>query len=125
MEPIVEYVFSDPVAIIKREYEELQQQARQELAAQGRRFMGPKRVMKASPYQRAKSWEDIRGLNPTFAVGREQHEARKRAVAALKTFRQAYRTALDLWRGGKRSVQLPKGTWWIVTFHGAAITDSG
>jgi hypothetical protein len=30
---------------------------RQNLAAQGRSFMGPERVMKASPYQRAKSWD--------------------------------------------------------------------
>ena len=125
MPAIIKEAFSDPVALIKNEYEQLQQRARQELAAKGRTFMGPERVMKASPYQRAKSWEDIRGLNPTFAVGREQHDARKRAVAALKTFRQGYRDALELWRAGKRTVRFPKGTWWMATFHGSAVTESG
>jgi putative transposase len=59
MPATIKEAFSDPVALIKNEYEQLQQQARQELAAKGRTFMGPERVMKASPYQRAKSWEDI------------------------------------------------------------------
>jgi hypothetical protein len=87
--------------------------------------MGADRAVKISPYQRATSWEEIRGVNPVFAVGRGQHDARKVAIKALKTFRRAYRAALDLWRAGKRSVQFPVGTWWMATFHGAPVADTG
>jgi len=121
----LENFFSDPVALIKEESQRLQQQARQELEAKGRHFLGAERVLKISPYQRATSWEEIRSLNPTFAVGRGQSEARKLAIKALKAFRRAYRAALDLWRGGERTAAFPPGTWWMATFHGAAIADWG
>jgi hypothetical protein len=86
--------------------------------------MGPERVTKVSPYQRATSWEDIRGLNPTFAVGRGQQKAKQLAISALKAFRNAYRAALQLWRSGNRSVQFPQGTWWMATFHRAPVADT-
>lgn len=87
MPAILEQAFSDPLAVIESEYQELLKKARQELAAKGRHFVGPDRVKKLSPNQRAKSWEDINSLDPTFAVGRGQHEARALAIKALKTFR--------------------------------------
>jgi putative transposase len=55
MPPMIEEAFSDPIAVIKREYEELQNKTRQEMAEDGRAFMGPDRVTKVSPYQRATS----------------------------------------------------------------------
>jgi hypothetical protein len=61
-------------------------------------------------HQRATSWEDLRALNPTFTVGRGQHKAREFAIKAVKSFREAYRAALDLWRGGDRRAQFPAGT---------------
>jgi putative transposase len=125
MPPMIEEAYCDPIAIIKQEYEELQQKARDQLSSQGRSFMGADKVTKVSPYQRAKSWEEIRSLNPTFAVGRGQEEAKKLAIKALKTFRGAYRAALKLWRSGTRSVHFPPGTWWMTTFHGAAVADTG
>jgi putative transposase len=124
MPRVIEEAFRDPIAVIKREYQELQEKARREIAAKGWSFMGSDKVTKVSPYQRATSWEEIRSLNPTFAVGRGQEVARKLAIKALKTFRSAYRAALDLWRSGKRCVQFPGGTWWMATFHGAA-ADTG
>jgi putative transposase len=125
MPPMVEDAFSDPIAVIKREYEELQRKARQEMTENRRVCMGRDRVMKVSPYQRATAWEEIRALNPTFAVGRGQHEARKLAIAALKAFRRAYRAALELWRAGDRTAVFPQGTWWMATFHQAPVAESG
>jgi len=125
MPPMVEEAFFDPIAVIKREYEELQRKARQEMTEKGRAFMGRDRVMKVSPYQRATAWEEIRVLNPTFAVGRGQHEARKLAIAALKAFRRAYRAALELWREGDRTAVFPQGAWWMATFHRAPVAESG
>ena len=86
--------------------------------------MSADKVTKVSPYQRATSWEDIRSLNPAFDVGRGKDKARKLAIKALKAFRGAYRAALKLWRSGTRSVQFPQGTWWMATFHGAAVADT-
>jgi putative transposase len=125
MPAILEKAYSNPLAVINNEYQELLKDARQELAAKGRHFMGPDRVKKLSPYQRATSWEDLRSLDPTFAVGRGQHEARALAIKALKTFRQTYRAALELWRKGERLVQFPAGTWWMTIFHGAPVADTG
>ena len=87
--------------------------------------MGLERIKKTSPYQRATSWEDLRALNPTFAVGRGQHKALELAIKAIKAFRRAYRAALDLWRGDDRLVQFPAGTWWMKVFHGALVADTG
>ena len=125
MPPMLVQAYDDPVAVIEREYEELQQKARDEAAANGRPFMGADRVMKVSPYERAKSWEDIRSLNPTFAVGRGQQKAKELAIKALKAFRSAYRDALKRWRSGNRMAVFPLGTWWMATFHGASVADTG
>jgi hypothetical protein len=46
------------------------------------------------------------------------------AIKALKAFRSAYRAALKLWRTGTRSVQFPQGTWWMASFHGAAVAET-
>jgi len=125
MPPMIQDAFSNPIAVIKREYEELQHRARQQMATEGKAFMGADRAMAVSPYRRATSWEDMRDLNPTFAVGRGQHDARKLAIRALKAFRSAYRAALKLWRTGDRSTTFPRGTWWMAVFHGAPVIGSG
>lgn len=115
----------DPMGLIEEEYERLQQDARKRLRSEGKGFLGVKKVLSTSAYKRATSWESIRELNPTFAVGRGQSKAKRLAVEALRLFRATYRAALELWRAGKRRAEFPKGTWWMVTFHGAVVCDSG
>jgi putative transposase len=122
---ILKRCFDDPLSVIKAEYQERLKSAHQNAQKEDKRFMALERIKKTSPYQRATSWEDLRALNPTFAVGRGQHEARELAIKAVKAFRQAYRAALDLWRGGDRRVQFPAGTWWMKVFHGAPVADTG
>ena len=117
--------FANPLSVINTEYQERLNGARQKAKAEGKHFMGLERIKKVSPYQRATSWEDLRELDPTFAVGRGQHEARALAIKAVKTFRQAYRTALELWRAGDRLVRFPTGTWWMKVFHGSPVADTG
>jgi putative transposase len=117
--------FDDPLSVIKTEYQERLKSAHQKAKKEGKSFMGLERIKKTSPYQRATSWEDLRALNPTFAVGRGQHKARELAIQAVKTFREAYRAALDLWRRGDRRAQFPAGTWWMRVFHGVPVADTG
>ena len=83
--------------------------------------MGADRVRKASPYDRAKSWEPLRGRNPRFAVGKHQKEAFFDAVAALRAFHCAYREALERWRLGARATCFPQGTWIMRVLHAAPV----
>jgi putative transposase len=117
--------FANPLSVIKTEYQARLNEAHEKARTEGKHFMGPERIKKVSPYQRATSWEDLHELNPTFAVGRGQDEARKLAIKAIKAFRGAYRAALELWRAGNRLVQFPAGTWWMKMFHGAPVADTG
>ncbi|MBK9262505.1 MAG: transposase [Polyangiaceae bacterium] len=74
-----------------------------------------------SPYKRATSAEPERKHNPTFAVGHGNQEAHDAAASALRSFRTAYRRALEQWRKGDRYVQFPEGTWWMREFHAANV----
>lgn len=106
---------------VTEELGQLEGEARQELKRQGRGFMGAERCRKNSPYRRARSFERLRGTNPTFAVGRGNREAFFAAVADLRAFRQAYRLAMRQWRAGVRDVPFPPGTWWMRRAHAAAV----
>jgi len=99
----------------------VERQAQADVRARGWAFLGADRVRKASPYDRAKSWEPLRGRNPQFAVGRGQREAFFEAVASLRAFRRAYREALQRWRGGLRRVCFPSGTWTMSWLHGVNV----
>jgi hypothetical protein len=106
---------------VEHELRDLEAQGLATVRAKGWRFLGADRVRTASPYDRAKSWEPLRGRNPTFAVGRGQREAFFEAVATLRAFRCAYRRALERWRHGVRNALFPAGTWLMRWLHGAAL----
>jgi hypothetical protein len=93
----------------------------QEVKERGWRVLGAERVRRLSPFQRATSFEPLRGRNPTFAVGRGQRKVFFQAVAELRTFRRAYREALEQWRAGLRSVVFPQGTWLMCRMHGVVV----
>jgi putative transposase len=95
--------------------------ARANVKTRGWNVLGRDRVLKASPYKRAKSWEPIRGRNPHFAVGADQPEARVLAVQTLRAFREAYQAALDVWRTGIRTVVFPSETWLMRVLHKAEV----
>ena len=83
--------------------------------------LGADRAGSVSPYERATSFEPVRALNPTFAVGRGSADAWRRAAAAVRAFRAAYRVALAQWCKGVRDVLFPEGTWWMRVFHVACV----
>jgi putative transposase len=110
-----------PIEAVARELEGLERAAHQEVQTRGRTFMGAKRIPGLSPYDRATSFEALRGRNPTFAVGRGQREAFFHAVAVLREFRRAYRSALEQWRGRVRDCTFPYGTWLMHCVHDVAV----
>ncbi|WP_437617125.1 transposase [Sorangium sp. So ce834] len=98
-----------------------EKRARATLKRQRRGFLGPARAGKVSPYKRATTIEPIRDINPTFAVGRGQPDARNNAIAAIHAFRTSYRKSLEQWRAGVRNTMFPIGTWWMRVFHGVSV----
>jgi REP element-mobilizing transposase RayT len=106
---------------VAAELERQEAQAHAEVKRQGLRFLGAERASKVSPYERATSFEALRGRNPTFAVGREQGGAWRSAATAVRAFRTSYRAALERWCAGVRNTLFPTGTWWMRTLHGASV----
>ena len=108
-------------ATVRNELTQRERQARAEVQQRGSACLGTERALKTSPYDRAKSWEPLRGRNPHFAVGKRQTQAFFEAVAALRAFRRAYRDAMDRWRVGVRTACFPAGTWVMRVVHAASI----
>ncbi len=81
------------------------------------KFLGIKQVLKVRPDSRATSHEPRKQRNPSFAVGRGNADALKKAKQALRDFRSAYRKARDEWRSGNRLVVFPAGTYAMRVFH--------
>jgi hypothetical protein len=104
---------------VRYELRALELAAQQAVKRKGWRFSTPARLRQLSPFDRAKSWEPLRGRNPTFAVGRGQRAAFFEAVLELRVFRAAYRVALESWRAGVRAVTFPAGTWLMRWLHAA------
>jgi REP element-mobilizing transposase RayT len=108
---------------VRRELEQEEESARQDLKKRGCHVLGPECVRRLSPYRRATSVEPLRGRSPTFAVGRGQRRRFFEAVAELRTFRRAYRQAFEQWRAGLRSVVFPQGTWCMWRVHGVVVDN--
>jgi putative transposase len=109
---------------VAAELERLERAAQAEVQRRGLRFLGADRARMASPYDRATSFEALRGRNPTFAVGRGQGGAWRGAAAAVRAFRASSRSALERWCAGVRDAVFPPGTWWMCAFHGAGVSNA-
>jgi hypothetical protein len=117
--PALDISDDDARAAVATELSALEKEARAQVRAKGWRCLERAGLALLSPFERARSWEPLRGRNPTFAVGRGQREAFFHAVAAVRAFRQAYRTALQSWRAGIRNALFPAETWLMRCLHGA------
>ncbi len=99
------------------ELERQEKAARAEVQRRGIPFLGARRAARVPPHERASRFEALHDVNPTFAVGRGNKDALHRAVATVRGFRLAYRSALKQWCAGVRSVVFPEGTWWMRVLH--------
>ncbi len=103
---------------IAEELRAKEKKAQDEARARGEKFLGAERVLKASPFRRAKSYEVFGALNPTFATKGGGKQAYIEEVERLRTFRVDYRDAWERWRAGQRDVCFPYGTWLMrVRYH--------
>jgi REP element-mobilizing transposase RayT len=106
-------------ARVSRAIEEKVAEARATLRAEGRIVLGRAAVMAASFIQRARSYEEKRGVTPTLA---SRVTAVRRQLKRLeRSFRARYRAAFERWRRGVRDVVFPDGTWGMRVLHGANV----
>ena len=108
-------------ALVAREVAGLESAARARVRELGGTFIGRDRCAKLSPFRRARSPQDVRSRNPTFAVGRGHHDAGRESAERVREFRRAYRFAFDAWRGRRRDVPFPAGTWLMREQHAALV----
>lgn len=85
------------------------------------KVLGAMRAMRIAPETRITTRKPSRQRNPSFATGKGNAEAARKAVKALQDFRTAYRKALDAWRAGDRTITFPAGTYAMRVFHGVNI----
>lgn len=104
---------------IKRELERLEAMAHANIPKH--KVLDAKLVTEVDPESRITSYEPTKQRNPTFAVGRRNTDARKKALDARREFRQRYQNALLEWRSGNRVVVFPAGTYVMRVLHQAVI----
>ena len=121
MPPRLQMTDDEARTAVTTELAQLEAAARDELRSRGWSVLGAERLRKLSPFKRARSWEPVRGLNPTFAVGRNQKRAFLAAVRVVTAFRCAYKDALARWRAGVWDVVFPPATWLMRTLHGVSV----
>jgi hypothetical protein len=88
----------------------------EQMAAEGREFLGVRRVLAEKPTARPATPQKLGGLNPRVA-GRDKWK-RIEALQRLVDFRRSYREALAKLRAGVRDVLFPAGTYWLRVAHG-------
>ena len=96
----------------------LEREAAEELAAQGRRFLGLHKLRRQKHTDRPAPGESRRKLNPRVAC--KDEEKRREALGRLVQFRSAYRAALQRLRDGARRVVFPPGTYLLRVHLGVA-----
>jgi REP element-mobilizing transposase RayT len=89
----------------------LEDQAARELSAEGRSFLGAKKVLTQRPTARPGPSEPRRGLNPRVAC-RDKWK-RIEVLQRLEAFREAYRDAWREFASGIRDAVFPHGTYWM------------
>jgi len=97
-------------------------QAARDLAAEGRSFLGVRKVLAQSPLARPATREPRRGLKPRVA-SRDKWK-RLEAIGRLKSFLAEYREAWCAFMGGARGAVFPEGTYWMRVTCGVACTSS-
>jgi REP element-mobilizing transposase RayT len=95
---------------------ELEERHRQELASQGRRFLGAARAMAQSPFARPAPGEPRFALSPRIAA-RDKWK-RIEGLFRMKRFEEQYREARARWCSGIRDAVFPVGTYLMRIMHG-------
>ena len=91
---------------------------RRDAACTGRGFLGARRILRQSPFQRAETVE-VGGVRQPRIACRDRAR-RLEAIRLWKGFLDAYRDAWERFRGGDRTVEFPYGTYGMRVWYGVA-----
>jgi REP element-mobilizing transposase RayT len=105
------------------ELTELEDRAARQHEAEGRAFLGARRVLAQSHNARPRPVARHRGLNPRIAC-RDKWK-RIEAIGRLKQFLTEYRIAWQAFASGLRDVTFPAGTYWMRVAYGVPCAASG
>jgi hypothetical protein len=112
----------DPIELrraVRCEVRRLEREATAGFAEEGRPFVGSATVLKQDPFDCPMSYDQRRGLNPTFAGS--DWLARMEAAQRNEEWAAAYCAARDAFCAGDRDVVFPAGTWWMVEHFGCNV----
>ena len=112
--------FSD-VSDLRRRLEEALEE-RERLAADGRRFLGVRKVLAQKPFSRAARAEPRRGLNPRVAC--RDKWRRIEALHRLQSFLSDYRAAWRAFKAGDRTAVFPAGTYGLAETYGVSCASA-
>jgi putative transposase len=100
----------------RAKYRFLEESLQDKFDAEGREFLGQRKIRDQNPYESATSWEEKRGLDPRIAAKRKW--PRIAAINDLRNFRKEYGEALERYRAGEHDVIFPAGTYWMRVHFG-------
>ncbi len=101
----------------------LEDEAARRIAAEGRSFLGRRKVLTQRPGASPASNAPHRELNPRIA-GRDKWK-RIEAIGRLKDFVRAYRAAWLKFTSGVRTAIFPPGTYWMRVTYGVRCAATG
>lgn len=107
----LEEATDNPVELLERAVHDREQEIQHRFLAEGRRFLGRRRVLAQSPFGQPKSVAPRRNLSPRIAA--RDKWRRIETLRRLKEFLDDYRRARHRYQEGDRSVLFPWGTYWM------------
>jgi REP element-mobilizing transposase RayT len=106
-------------ALLSEAIEAKEEEARQEAAAEGIRFLGRSNVRRQSRHARPKTREPRFGISPRHAC--KNKWLRIERLMADRAWHDEYDRCYDLWRSGDHDVEFPHGTYQLRVQHGARV----
>ncbi len=103
-------------AVVRGEIQARERALVEAIEKAGRSFMGVSALMRQKHWERPKTTEPRRNLNPRIACQSKWH--RIEVLARLKSLIVEYRDAYIRWREGERGVIFPKGTYYLRIYAG-------
>ena len=97
--------------LFRGKYRALEESIQDKFDAEGREFLGARKIRLQNPYDTPWSHEEKREFNPRIACKRKW--PRIAAIKELQTFRKEYRESLAKYRAGNHDVIFPAGTYWM------------
>jgi hypothetical protein len=109
-------------ALLAQKVEEREAEIRAEMAAEGRRFLGPNGVLRQKITSSPNTQEPRRQLSPRVAAKNKWR--RIEALRRIKQFQQDYRKAFESFKAHIRDVVFPAGTYAMLHLHQVAVAGS-